>query len=63
VLENSLWTCCCKQSNKSNEHSLQNDQEPDDLKVEEEISEDNLDNHGDSAMEESKVDPDYTKLQ
>jgi hypothetical protein len=48
-----------EQSNKINEHSVQNDQEPDDLRVEEEISEDNLDNHCDNVMEESKVDPDY----
>jgi hypothetical protein len=48
-----------EQSNESKQHSVQNDQEPDDLKVEEEISEDNVENHGDSVMEESKVDPDY----
>ncbi|KAF8493306.1 JmjC domain, hydroxylase-domain-containing protein [Gautieria morchelliformis] len=47
-----------EQSNESKEHNVQIDQEPDDLKVEEEISEDNVHNHGDTVVEESKVDPD-----
>jgi hypothetical protein len=41
-----------ERSNERNEHSVQNDQEPDDLKVD-------VDNHGDNVMEESKVDPKY----